>query len=62
MSTSLRPLREEISRKFAGNVRGLLEAADRDRVADLVAALDSAAHVRALCEILAHRVHADDGR
>jgi 2-methylcitrate dehydratase PrpD len=49
---------EEVRRKFAGNVRGLLSDGDRDRVIDLVEMLDAAAHVRELCDILANRVRA----
>ncbi len=49
----------EVGRKFTGNVRGLLSDADRDRVVELAAAFDSAADVRALCQILATRVRLD---
>ena len=49
---------DEIRRKFAGNVRGLLNDGDRDRVIDLAQALETAADVRALCDILANRVRA----
>jgi 2-methylcitrate dehydratase PrpD len=49
---------DEIRRKFAGNVRGLLSEGDHDRVIDLVLTLDTAAEVRALCDILANRVRA----
>lgn len=52
--------KEEIRRKFAGNVRGLLSDADRDRVVDLVEKLETADHVRELCDILAKRVRADE--
>ena len=48
--------RDEVARKFAGNVRGLLADTDRDRVIELAAAFDSAADVRALCDILATSV------
>jgi aconitate decarboxylase len=48
---------EEVRRKFAGNVRGLLSDGDRDRVVELVGMLDTAAHVQELCDILANRVH-----
>jgi aconitate decarboxylase len=48
--------KEEVRRKFAGNVRGLLSDADRDRIVELVEVLDSATHVRELCDILANRV------
>jgi aconitate decarboxylase len=51
---------DEIRRKFAGNVRGLLSDADRDRVIELVDALETPGHVRALCDILANRVLAAD--
>ncbi len=51
---------EEIRRKFAGNVRGLLSDADRDRVIQLVGELETAAHVRALCDILANRVRTNE--
>ena len=47
---------EEVRRKFAGNVGRLLSDADRDRVVQLVEVLDTAAHVRELCDILANRV------
>jgi 2-methylcitrate dehydratase PrpD len=49
---------EEVRRKFAGNVRGLLSDGDRDRVIDLVGMLDTAAQVQELCDILANRVRA----
>jgi 2-methylcitrate dehydratase PrpD len=53
---------DEIRRKFAGNVRGLLTEEDRDRVVNLVEALETAADVRALCDILSNRVRvAEDG-
>lgn len=51
---------EEIRRKFAGNVRGLLSDADRDRVVELIEVLDTKEHVRELCDILANRVRADE--
>ncbi len=51
---------EEVRRKFAGNVRGLLSDGDRDRVIELVESLDTAAHVRELCDILANRVRAGE--
>jgi len=49
---------EEVRRKFAGNVRGLLSDGDRDRVIELVEMLDTSAHVQELCDILANRVRA----
>jgi len=52
--------KEEIRRKFAGNVRGLLSDADRDRVVDLVEKLDTTVHVRELCDILANRVRTNE--
>ncbi len=48
--------RDEVQRKFAGNVRGLLSDADRDRVVELVEIMDTAAPVRELYDILANRV------
>ena len=48
--------KEEVRRKFTGNVRGLLSDADRDRVVELVEELDMPPHVRELCDILANRV------
>ncbi len=48
--------KEEVRRKFAGNVRGLLSDADRDRVVELIEVLDTPPHVRELCDILANRV------
>jgi 2-methylcitrate dehydratase PrpD len=52
--------KEEIRRKFVGNVRGLLRDADRDRIVELVEILGTAAHVRELCDILANRVRVDE--
>lgn len=53
---------EEVRRKFSGNVRGLLGDQDRDRVVALVEALETADHVRELCEIVSRRVRThDDG-
>ncbi|MBN9262681.1 MAG: MmgE/PrpD family protein, partial [Hyphomicrobium sp.] len=53
---------EEVRRKFAGNVHGLLSDTDRDRVVALVEALETADHVRELCEIVSRRVRThDDG-
>jgi len=53
---------DEIRRKFTGNVRSLLDNHDHDRVIDLVLALETAADVAALCDILANRVRvAADG-
>jgi aconitate decarboxylase len=48
--------KEEIRRKFADNVRGLLSDADRDRVVELVEGLETSGHVRELCEVLANCV------
>ncbi len=48
----------EIRRKFAGNVSGLLSDVDRDRVAGLVDELETSEHVGELCHILANRVRA----
>lgn len=50
--------KEEVRRKFTGNVRGLLSDADRDRIVELVEVLDTTTHVRELCDILANRVRA----
>lgn len=47
---------EEVRRKFAGNVRGLLNDADRDRVIELVNGFETARHVHEICDILANRV------
>jgi 2-methylcitrate dehydratase PrpD len=52
--------KEEIRRKFAGNVRGLLSNADRDRVVELIESFDTAEHTRELCEIIASRVRLTD--
>ena len=49
---------DEIRRKFAGNVSGLLSDTDRDRVSALVDELETSEHVRELCDILANRVRA----
>jgi aconitate decarboxylase len=51
---------DEIRRKFAGNVRGLLSDHDRDRAIYLIQALATADDVRAICDMLANRVHAVD--
>jgi 2-methylcitrate dehydratase PrpD len=47
---------DEVRRKFAGNVRGLLSDADRHRIIELVDDLESARHVHEICDILANRV------
>lgn len=52
--------KEEIRRKFSGNVQGLLRDADQDRMVELVEILETAAHVRELCDILANRVLVDE--
>lgn len=53
---------DEVRRKFAGNVHGLLSDQDRDRVVALVEVLETADHVRELCEIVSRRVRThDDG-
>lgn len=51
---------DEVRRKFAGNVRGLLGDTDRDRVVELVERFDTAEHARELCDILAKRVQANE--
>lgn len=53
--------KEEVQRKFAGNVRGLLSDADRDRIVELGEILHTAADVRELCEIVTRRVRVHDG-
>jgi 2-methylcitrate dehydratase PrpD len=47
---------DAIQSKFAGNVRDLLSNVDRDRVVALVEILETAEHVRELCDILSNRV------
>jgi 2-methylcitrate dehydratase PrpD len=51
---------DEVRRKFAGNVRGLLSDGNCDRLITLVDTLDTAEHVREMCDILATRVRTDD--
>lgn len=52
--------KEEVRRKFAGNVGGLLSEPDRDRIIELVEKLDTAANVRELCGILANGVRSNE--